>query len=188
MGLHVFCEALLAACCTVATVSALRSRAELAALGFALIGSAAMLGALVYAGIEATTAAHAGASLLAARLGLLLIATQAVRERLWGTAVVLLGVLSLLVPAPLDQGIAVLALVAIAWKGRSRQWPLAVAGAVLFALAGLVIGTRGEWLGLPRVDLFHLGLAAAVLAWWRAGIAQRPWRDEQARRIAEPVT
>ncbi len=171
MALHVFCEAFLAACCTLAAVSAWRpsSRAPVAALGFALIGIAALLGALVYAGFQAATAAHDAATLLAARLSLLLIAAQSLRNWRWAAGVVVLGALSLVLMPPLDQAIAVLALVAIAWKGRSRHWPLAIAGSLLFALAGLVIGTRGEWLGVPRVDLFHLGLALAVLAWWRAG-------------------
>lgn len=173
MWLHVFCELALAACCALAALAAGRSRAGLAALGFALIGVAALLGAVVYAGIEAAISAHDGATFLAARLGLLLIAAQAPRSLLWGTSVSILGVLGLLVPSPLDQVISVLALVAIAWKGRSLHWPLAIAGAALFALVGLVVGTKGEWLGIARVDIFHLGLGAAVLAWWRAGIGQR---------------
>ena len=175
MGLHVFCEAFLAACCALAAVSAWRSpsRAALAALGFALIGIAALLGALVYAGMEAANTAHDGATFLAARLGLLLIAAHAPRNWRWSAGVVLLGALSLFVMPPFDQAIAVLALVAIAWKGRSRHWPLAITGALMFALAGLVIGTRGEWFNIPRVDFFHLGLATAVLAWWRAGLAAR---------------
>lgn len=71
---------------------------------------------------------------------------------------------------PADLAISVLALVVIAWPGRSRHWPLAIAGGALFALVGLVVGSRGEWLGIPRVDLYHLGLAAAVLLWLRAGL------------------
>ena len=54
-----------------------------------------------------------------------------------------------------------------------RHWPLTVAGAALFALVGLLVGTRGVWMGIPRVDLYHLGLAAAVLLWLRAGVATK---------------
>lgn len=37
---------------------------------------------------------------------------------------------------------------------------LAIAGAVGIVLAGMVIGTRGEWFGLPALDWFHYALAA----------------------------
>lgn len=43
-------------------------------------------------------------------------------------------------------------------RGKARSG-LAVAGIALIALAGLLIGTQGEWLGLPRVDWFHFALA-----------------------------
>ena len=49
-----------------------------------------------------------------------------------------------------------------AWSTRRAPWPMVVA-ALLFALAGLAIGTHGQALGLPRVDLYHLTLAAALL-------------------------
>ena len=66
-----------------------------------------------------------------------------------------------------------LALLALAWPGRSRRWALAVAGSLAFLLAGLVIGTQGDWLGVPRVDFFHLCLASAVLAWVGARLRER---------------
>ncbi|MBV8502595.1 MAG: hypothetical protein JO006_12855 [Paucibacter sp.] len=170
MWLHIACESMLAACGALAALNAWRARSVLASLGFGLISSSALLGAIVYAGVEDAVAAHDELSLLAARIALLLIAAQGLRNRRWTVGVAVACALSLVVPPPADLAISMLALVAIAWKGRSRDWPSAIAGAALFVLAGLVIGTRGEWLGVPRVDLFHLSIAAAVLAWLRAGL------------------
>ncbi|XHS76339.1 hypothetical protein ACFJGW_11370 [Burkholderiaceae bacterium UC74_6] len=170
MWLHIACELVLAACCAVNVLDAARQRAYLAALGFGLIGLAALLGAAVYAGAQPMVAPHDTLTFLAARLGLLLIAARAFRRAQWNAALAALGVAALLLPSPADLAISVLALVVIAWPGRSRHWPLAIAGGALFALVGLVVGSRGEWLGIPRVDLYHLGLAAAVLLWLRAGL------------------
>jgi len=154
-------------------VQVARQRAYLAALGFGLIGLAALFGAAVYAGAQGMEAPHDTATFLAARLGLLLIAAVAWRSTRWTAAVFAVCAAALFVPAPVDLALSVLALVAICWKGRSHHQPLAIAGAALFALVGLVVGTRGEWMGLPRVDVYHLGLAAATLLWLRAGVATR---------------
>ncbi|HEY4079443.1 MAG TPA: hypothetical protein VGM81_02000 [Burkholderiaceae bacterium] len=176
MILHIACELMLAICCALNLFTAWRHRAYLAILGFGLIGLAAQLGAVVYAGVQAAVAPHDTATFLAARLGLLLIAARGLRDARWAVGVALVCGVALLAPSPADLAISVLALVAIAWKGRSRHWLLAIAGAVLFALVGLLVGGPGEWLGIPRVDLYHLGLAAALLLWLRAGLIQRGQR------------
>ena len=173
MILHIACELALAVCSALNIFVAWRHRAHLASLGFGLIGLAALLGAGAYAGAQAAVAAHDALTFLAARLGLLLIAARGLRDAKWAAGVAVVCVVALLAPSPADLAISVLALIAIAWKGRSRQWPLAIAGAVLFALVGLLVGGPGEWLGIPRVDLYHLGLSAALLLWLRAGITRR---------------
>jgi hypothetical protein len=63
--------------------------------------------------------------------------------------------------------------------------PASESQGVLFARAGLVIGMRSEWLSAPSADLFYLGIAAAVLAWWQAGIAQQSGLDDRPR-FADP--
>lgn len=58
--------------------------------------------------------------------------------------------------------IAVLVVCIQKYKGSNKTTALyGIAGALLFILSGLVIGTVGTIAGLPRVDLFHYGLAAA---------------------------
>lgn len=42
--------------------------------------------------------------------------------------------------------------------------PFGVIGGVVYTVAGLVIGTRGYWLGLPRVDWFHYALIIGNIA------------------------
>ena len=50
-----------------------------------------------------------------------------------------------------------------------QAWTLAIACA-LTALAGLLIGTVGQWGPLPRVDWYHLALTAANLGFgWALG-------------------
>jgi len=173
MWFHIACELALAACCTLNAVAVARHRAHLAVLGFGLIGLAALLGAAVYAGAQPMVRPHDIATVLASRLGLLLVAARTLRAVKWSAAVVALCAVAVLVPSPVDLAISLLALAAICWKGRSRNWALTNVGALLFALVGLVVGGKGEWLGVPRVDLYHLGLASAVLLWWRAGVGTR---------------
>jgi hypothetical protein len=171
MWLHVVGELVLAAACAWAAFHAWCHRAGFAVCGFALLGTAALLGASVYAGVQGAAAAHTLFTAAAGRLGLLLIAAKALRGAAQVGAVIAVCVVAWFVPDAASLGISVLALVAIAWKGRSRHWLLAIAGAVLFALVGLVVGTRGTWMQIPRVDLYHLGLATAVMIWTLAGVA-----------------
>lgn len=176
MWLHVAGELLLTTSCAWAVVAALRHRSVLAALGFALIGIAALLGALNYAGVPDTAAPHDTATFLAARLGLLMVAAKALIDMRRALFIALACAVALLVPETAALAVSALALVAICWKGRSVRWPLAIVGAALFALAGLIIGTRGEWLQIPRVDLYHFTLAIAILVWIAAGVAVKARR------------
>lgn len=56
--------------------------------------------------------------------------------------------------------------VSIRKYGKSHKTPAlyGILGALLFMLAGLVIGTVGSTLGVPNVDIFHYALAAANYA------------------------
>ncbi|WP_275628682.1 hypothetical protein [Pseudomonas sp. 273] len=184
MILHVFCELLLFAACLWAALGSLRRRQGWAVPGFALFGLAALLGALEYAGLDALAPLHQQASDIAGRLGLLLIALGGVGG--WGLNLAVAGlcaVMSLLPDGP-SLAVNLLALLAIVRRGRSRRWPLALAGAVLFAAAGLLVGTRGEWSGVARVDIFHLVLALAVWCWGRAELGSRgqDWREAGVSR------
>lgn len=61
----------------------------------------------------------------------------------------------------------VFAMVCVFWvsvRHARNATPIAVAaasGATLMMLMGLVVGTQGQWGPVPRIDLFHCGLALA---------------------------
>lgn len=168
--LAVACEVLLCGACLYAAGDCVRRRQGWAVLAFVLLGLAAALGALLYAGLAGLAGLHEWFSTGAGRLFLPLLATAggASRGRLLGV----LAALAFMSVAPPQLLLAgnLLALLVIAWKGRSRHGARALTGAVLFAGTGLLVGSRGEWLGIPRLDLFHLGLAWAVAVWGCAGI------------------
>ncbi|MDF3936160.1 hypothetical protein [Pseudomonas citronellolis] len=175
MIVHVLCELALFVACLWAALGSLRRRQGWALLGFALLGLAALLGALVYAGLAQLEPLHHELSNLAGRLALLLIAIGGASSLGLNLAVIGFCAVMLWVPDGSSLGVNLLALLAIARKGRSLRWPAALAGAVAFAATGLLVGTRGDWFGVARVDLFHLGLALAVCCWARAelgGLAQ----------------
>lgn len=180
--LAVLCELALFCACVWAAWGCARRRQGWAVLGFALLGVAALLGALTYAGLDAVSEPHRCLSTAAGRVALVLIAFAGGLGR-WRTLGVLAAVVVMtLLPDELALAGNLTALLAIAWKGRSARWSLAVAGVALFASAGLLIGTHGEWLGVARLDLFHLCLAAAVAAWGAAGLGgDREGRMELAR-------
>ena len=142
-----------------------RAAAPLAPAGFLLFATAAALGALSYAGIGQVEPAHAIVSRLTEWAGLALIAAGMMGRQgpmLIGGAL-LVGV-ALLTEQTVLVNVAALALM-IAWRcwtTRRPPWVLVVA-ALLFALAGLAIGTHGQFLGLPRLDLYHFTLAIAIL-------------------------
>jgi hypothetical protein len=168
--LPVIVELLLTLACAVAAWLALRERQGWRALGFLSMGVAALLGALEYGGLGAVAEAHHVASVISGAVGLPLIALG----RLSGgpgrqLVVLVIGVL-LVFLAQLSLVSNLIALVVIAWPGRSRRYLPALLGALLFIGSGLLIGTRGEWGGVPRRELFHLGLTLAVAAWIVAGL------------------
>jgi hypothetical protein len=142
-----------------------RSPAPLAPAGFLLFAIAATLGALGYAGIGAVDGLHDQVSHITEWAGLALIAAGLMGKP-WPTligAALLLAVAIVTGQALLvNVGALVLMIAWRFWLTRRPPWVLVVA-ALLFALAGLVIGTHGELLGLPRVDFYHLTLAVAIL-------------------------
>lgn len=169
--LAVIAELLLTLGCAVAAWLALRERQGWRALGFACIGAAACLGALEYAGVAALVEPHRWASVLSGAVGLPLIALGRLPGGVGRQAVVSLACVTLLLlPSQANLAANLIALLVIAWPGRSRRYPLALLGALLFIGSGLLIGTHGEWGGVPRRELFHLGLTLAVTAWSLAGL------------------
>lgn len=185
MGLSsVICELLLSAVCLGAAWVSLRDRHGWRVLGFLLIAVTAVAGALVYGGLESVRPAHQFLSGVSGRIGLLLIAVGSLHGAPRHLLLVALAALMLWLPEQLALGGNLLALIAIAWPGRSRRWPLAIAGSLLFVLAGLVIGTRGEWQGLLRLDLYHLTLMLAALCWARARLAGTRWAPRASTTLA----
>ncbi|BAN48270.1 hypothetical protein [Metapseudomonas resinovorans] len=177
----VICELLLFGACLLAVTLSLRAGHYWRGLGLALIGLAALLGAFHYAGMETVKPLHQAASSLSGRVSLLLIAAASLVGPARNALLLALAGVMLWLPAQAALAGNVLALMVIAWKGRSRHWPLAIAGCLLFMAAGLLVGTQGEWLGIPRLDLFHLTLALAVGCWLLAG-------GPPLRQQAEPRT
>lgn len=175
MNSSVICELLLCAASLWAAVDSLKNGQGWRALGFALIASTALLGALVYGGLETTRPAHQVMTSLSGRIALLLIAIGSLHGATRHLLLATLAALMLWLPDNLALAGNLLALIAIAWPGRSQRWPLAIAGALLFVLAGLGIAGRGEWWGIPRVDLYHLTLMLATLSWSLARLRGTRW-------------
>lgn len=165
----VICELLLCIASLWACAVSLKHRQGWRAIGFLLIAITATAGALVYAGLEQVKPAHQAMSGVSGRIALLLIAVGGWQRSSYRLLLVASAAILLWVPEHLALAANLLALVAIAWPGRSQRWPWAVAGSLLFIFAGLVVGVRGEWHGFARLDLYHLALMLAVLSW---GIAR----------------
>ncbi|MDF3865642.1 hypothetical protein P3W53_14255 [Pseudomonas denitrificans (nom. rej.)] len=162
--LPVIAELLLTFACTVAAWLALREQMGWRALGFLSMGIAALLGALEYGGVAALSEAHHLASVVSGAVGLPLIALGRLSGGPGRQVVVLVFLSQLSLVSNL------IALLVIAWPARSRRYGLALLGALLFIGSGLLIGTRGELAGVPRRELFHLGLTVAVAVWILAGL------------------
>ncbi|WP_448679545.1 hypothetical protein [Pseudomonas nicosulfuronedens] len=168
--LPVIAELLLTLACAIAAWLALREPMGWRALGFLSMGIAALLGALEYGGATGLADAHHIASVVSGAVGLPLIALGRFSGgpgRQW--VVLAIGVL-LVFLAQLSLVSNLIALLVIAWPGRSRRYALALLGALLFIGSGLLIGIRGELAGVPRRELFHLGLTVAVASWMLAGL------------------
>lgn len=157
-------ELCLVAASLIGAAKSWKSPAPLAPAGFLLFAAAAALGALGYGGIAGVDGLHDQVTRITEWAGLALIAAGLMGKP-WPT---LIGA-GLLLAVAIVTGQALLVNVAalvlmIAWRfwlTRRPPWGLVV-GALLFALAGLVIGTHGQALGLPRVDFYHLTLAVAI--------------------------
>jgi len=169
--LPVIAELLLTLACAVGAWLALREQQGWRALGFVSMGVAAFLGALEYGGVTVLAELHHLASVVSSAVGLPLIALGRLSGAPVQRALVLLVCMALvLLPSQVTLVSNLVALLVIAWPGRSRRYPLALLGALLFIASGLLIGTRGEWAGVPRRELFHLGLMLAIVAWAFAGL------------------
>lgn len=169
------CELLLCAACLGAALVSHRDRHGWRVLGFVLIALTALVGAEVYAGEVALHPSHQFLSSVSGRVSLLLIAVGSLHGVARPLLLIALAALMLWLPEPAVLAGNLLALIAIAWPGRSRRWPLAIAGSLLFVLAGLVVGTRGEWMGLLRLDIYHLTLMLAALCWMLARLSGTRW-------------
>lgn len=170
------CELTLLAVCAAAAWRLVRRRVSWAgagAVGFGLVGLAAGLGALRYAGVD-VAGAHAFASGVASAVGVPLVGV-AWLARGWGAPPrALVGSGALLVGSwvvtwtvgvgwwsTLVGAVAMLAVLAAALRRRGRALVWGALGALATVVAGLGIGTEGAWGSLLRVDLFHLVLAGA---------------------------
>ena len=180
--ISVICELLLCMACLWACAVSLKDRQGWRATGFLLIAATATAGALVYAGLEQVQSAHQAMSGVSGRIALLLIAVGSLRRM--SQRGLLVAAVAVLIWLPQQWVLAgnLLALIAIAWPGRSRRWPFAVTGALLFIFAGLVVGARGEWQGIARQDIYHLTLMLAALSW---GMARLVDKEPQGRK---PIT
>lgn len=168
--LPVIAELLLTLACTIAAWLALREQMRWRALGFLSMGIAALLGALEYGGADGLGDLHHVASVVSGAVSLPLIALGRLSGGPGRQALVLVVCVLLVFLSQLSLVSNLIALLVIAWPGRSRRYGLALLGALLFIGAGLLIGTRGELAGVPRRELFHLGLTLAVVAWALAGL------------------
>jgi len=75
--------------------------------------------------------------------------------------------------------VAMLLILGVAARTYARAPKVALAaglGVLAVSLAGLLIGTRGQWAGLLRIDLFHYALAVghAALGYALWGLAREP--------------
>lgn len=175
MNASVMCELLLCAASLWAAADSLRSGHFWRVIGFVLIATTALAGAMVYGGLEAVRPAHQAMSGASGRIALLLIAVGSLHGAPRHLLLVALAGLMLWLPQNLVLAGNLAALIAIAWPRRSQRWPLSIAGALLFVLAGLGIGGRGEWRGIARLDLYHLTLMLAMLCWAHAGLQGTRW-------------
>lgn len=184
-------DALLAVACGVAAVPLLRAPAPLAGriggYGLGLVGLAAALGALRFAGVGDVAPVHDTLSRLAGFVGVPWIgvawatAGRPDRDARLGAGLVFVGgtiahLAGLTAWRTGAGGLAMAAVIGVALTGLARGRPEGAAfgagGALLTLLAGLAVGTEGAIGPMPRVDLFHVLLMLANLG-LGVGLAHR---------------
>jgi hypothetical protein len=174
----VFFETVLAIATGVSVVWLWRAGLRACAFGLSFVGLAAALGALLFAGFTAVDASHALITQWAAVAGFPVFGAFALWRRFrgepaWPAAMLVVVILVLIgrwmsspgyTMAIGSVGLAALLLVAFTRiKSAPRFSAIVIASCVFTALAGLLIGTEGQWGPLPRVDWYHLALTAANL-------------------------
>ena len=188
----VFFEALLAVATGFSVVRLWRAGWRACAFGLGFVGLAAALGALLFAGFMMVDASHALVTRWAAVAGFpafggFALWRQFRTEPAWPLpllVILLLGLLGTFIAGatyPLLIGSLGLLCLLLAASVRIRSAPLDAAmlfaACLLTAMAGLLIGTEGQWGPLPRVDWYHLALTAANLGFGFALVrSQAPTR------------
>lgn len=169
------CELLLAAACLVAALVAHQERHHWRVLGLLLIAGTSLVGSRLAGAQMELRLVHQALSTHSWDISLLLIAIGSVRGTTRHLVVIALAALFSWFPNPLvlTGNIIILCLMALPW--RSRNWPYAAAGSLLFAIATLAVGLHGEWLGIQRQDLSHLLLMLAILSWMLAQLDGTRW-------------
>jgi len=174
----VFFEALLAVATGISVYWLWRAGLRACAFGLSFVGVAAALGALLFAGFNSVDGSHAVITHWAAVAGFPAFGGFALWRRFRGEpgwpiallAVVVLGAIGSWMFSPGyavamgSAGLVCLLLFAITnLKTAPRSGVVLIVACALTALAGLLIGTEGQWGPLPRVDWYHLALTAANL-------------------------
>jgi hypothetical protein len=194
IGSSVVFEALLALVTGVAVMWLWRVGLRGCAIGLSLVGLAAALGALLFAGVTAVDAPHAAITRWAAVGGFPAFAGFALWRRFhaeprWPMTLLIIALLiglgywlsAAIYPLVIGTvGLLGLLLVALTLLRSAPSSAAAVlTGCALTALAGLLIGTEGRWGPLPRVDCYHLALSVANIAFgW--SLSRSIGRDSRA--------
>lgn len=144
------------------------------AAGVALVGAAATVGTLRFAGHTELVDIHQTLSRLGSLLGMPLIgigwlwrgvSLPAAAFRPTIAFFALLGLLAELLSLDawrtVAGGAGMVLVIGVALYRRSAASVPGVLGAALVLIAGLAIGTEGTLAGLHRIDLFHVALATA---------------------------
>jgi hypothetical protein len=180
------CELVLAAACAWGVARALAVTRIFAALGFGLLGAAAIAGAIEYAGLAQAAPTH---QLITRAVTWLSVALIALDRTLYARALACLAVVGLLVlPAPLAYVVNAAAFGSLAVSSGSAPPHVRVAvlaGIVLFVAAALAVGPTGQIAGWPRLDLYHLMLAVAVVL--ISSIFRRPESSTTAKAMVDAV-
>lgn len=178
---------------TGAPLGAQRHHLHAAAIGLSLMGLAAFVGVLRFAGADALLPLHSTLSAFATSMTMPLLGLAAVAiawplaltRRRWlritGLLAGLFALAMLLDVLPLyGIGIGALGTLSALFVGlrslAARGGLLLTSGAILVLIAGLGVGTDGELGPVDRIDVFHYLLALANLAFGPAlvQLARRP--------------